>query len=36
MPGFKEDVFEHLSAVYQTAADEMKGWINLLLSLIHI
>lgn len=30
MSGFKEDVFEHISAVYQTIADEVKGWFSLL------
>ena len=30
MASFKEDVYEHLSAVYQTAADEVKSWYSLL------
>lgn len=30
MASFKEDVYEHLSAIYQTAADEVKSWFNLL------
>ena len=30
MSGFKEDVIEHIAAVYQTAADEVKSWIGLL------
>ena len=30
MPGFKEDFNEHIVAVYQTAADELKSWFSLL------
>ena len=30
MSGFKEDVTEHLSALYQTVADEVGGWFSLL------
>ena len=30
MPGFKEDFNEHIAAVYQTAADELKSWFSLL------
>ena len=30
MASFKEDVNEHLSAVYQTVADELKSWFSLL------
>ncbi len=30
MSGFKEDVSEHIAAVYQTVMDEVKGWISLL------
>lgn len=29
MAGFKEDINEHASAIYQTIADEIKGWLNL-------
>ena len=30
MSGFKEDVSEHIAAVYQTVIDEVKSWISLL------
>ena len=30
MGSFKEDVSEHIAAVYQTAADEIKNWISAL------
>lgn len=29
MASFKEDIYEHISAVYQTAADEIKSWYGL-------
>jgi hypothetical protein len=30
MSGIKEDIYEHVSAVYQTAANEIKSWFSLL------
>ena len=27
---FKEEVYEHISAIYQTAADEIKNWFSVL------
>ena len=30
MASFKEEVSEHISAVYQTAADEIKNWFGAL------
>lgn len=30
MASFKEEVYEHISAVYQTAADEIKSWFSAL------
>ena len=30
MASIKEDIYEHISAVYQTAADEIKSWSNAL------
>jgi TRAP-type uncharacterized transport system substrate-binding protein len=30
MASFKEEVYEHISAVYQTAADEIKSWCSAL------
>lgn len=30
MTGFKEDVSEHIAAVYQTVADELKSWFDLI------
>ncbi|MDF9788134.1 hypothetical protein M2122_001125 [Polynucleobacter sphagniphilus] len=30
MASFKEEVSEHISAVYQTAADEIKNWVSAL------
>lgn len=30
MSNFKEDIYEHLAAVYQTAADEIMSWFSLL------
>ena len=30
MGGFKEDLSEHISALYQTVADEVGSWLNLL------
>ena len=30
MGGFKEDLSEHISALYQTVADEVGNWLNLL------
>ena len=30
MASFKEDLYEHIAAVYQTAADEIKNWISAL------
>ncbi len=30
MASFKEEVSEHISAVYQTAVDEIKNWVSAL------
>ena len=30
MASFKEEVYEHISAIYQTAADEIKNWFSVL------
>jgi len=30
MASFKEDVLEHVSAIYQTVEDEIKSWTDLL------
>lgn len=30
MASVKEDIYEHISAVYQTASDEIKSWISTL------
>jgi len=30
MASLKEDIFEHVTAIYETIADEIKSWLNLL------
>ncbi|MDH6422251.1 hypothetical protein M2131_002192 [Polynucleobacter sphagniphilus] len=30
MASFKEEVYEHISAIYQAAADEIKNWFSVL------